>query len=247
MPRAGGDEEPVRGEPHHDPIVEDHPVETAEEPVAGLANLQAGDRIDIQSLEKDFGVRPLHVDLAERRYVDDPNPAPDRQRFAPARRLDRLAGARVGAGSEPLTHRLESGAELLVERMERRGPDRLEPTPERPASHRVEPHRLGRRPRARSADLRHRAAERLRRQRPGVGLGRATLLDPGADQGKTFHMLDMAHPGIDGPLQASHGGVAVSIDERPRFISVGRRNPPDSGRIGVNLRLDPRRGSGIDT
>ena len=123
--RGGGQEVVVVGQPRRRAVVIDEAVLAQHQPVARLADGEAGEGVDVDAVEEGAGVGALHVDLAERRDVADADAAAHRldlarHRFQPVR----LAGLRIPLRALPQAGVDEDRALLGGPVMRRRQPRR---------------------------------------------------------------------------------------------------------------------------
>ena len=81
----------ILGEPRRGAVVEHEAVLAQHQPIARLADRQRREGVGIDAVEEDAGVRPLHVDLAERRHVAHADRLADIRHLAVHRVLRLLA------------------------------------------------------------------------------------------------------------------------------------------------------------
>ena len=143
--RGGEDEETVVGQAQHRAVVDDHPVDPAHHAVADRADLQVAHHVRVEPVEQHGGVGALHVDLAERRPVEDADPGARRGALAQDRGVHVLTGPRVEAGALPLTDVLEDRSGLDVPVVQAGDPLGVEQPPAVATGQRGEGHRRVRR------------------------------------------------------------------------------------------------------
>ena len=96
--RGGRHEEAVVGEARGGAVVHHEAVLAQHHAVARPADRQGGAGVDVEAVEERAGVRPLHVDLAERRDVADADRRAHRAHLA----VDASRASRVSPAAEPL-------------------------------------------------------------------------------------------------------------------------------------------------
>ena len=114
----------VVAEPPGRAVVVEKAVVAQHQPVARLADGKRGEGVGVDAVEEGRGVRPLHVDLAERRDVGDADRGAHRARLAHIGLLQRLAVLQVGARPLPGADIHHLGAGLEVPVVERRAAER---------------------------------------------------------------------------------------------------------------------------
>ena len=97
--RRGGDEEMALPQPRHRAVVHDEAVLAQHQPVAHPPHRQRRDGVGIDPVEEGRRVRPLHVDLAERRHVADADRAAHHRDLARAALA--ASPSRPAAGNQP--------------------------------------------------------------------------------------------------------------------------------------------------
>src|SRR5688572_11072730 len=120
-------EEMIIAEPHCHAVIDEETELVHYQPVACAAGLQRRHAVRIDAVEKFRRVRPLDLDLAERRGIEEPDAVADNENFPGYRALPAFRSLRIAIGSPPQADRLEAGAMLQMPVENRRLPHRLKP------------------------------------------------------------------------------------------------------------------------
>ena len=216
-------------------VVEDHPVFVAHQPVAGAADLQLRPVVGVDAVEQRRDVRPLEVDLAQRRGVHRADAVAHRPDFAVDRGLQRFAVAAIGIGPLPLADILEHRAVGGMPVEHRRLAHRIEQGAAVPPGQRAERNRRVGRTEGRSADGLRRPAGFHAHQRQADHIGGLALVGAHAQRCVALEMLDGAIvlPRRQGDILDRH--IVLQIDER--FALAAARPAAGDG----PQRLDRRR------
>ena len=111
--------ETVRRQPADDAVIIDEAVLAQHDAVAAAARLQLLPRIGVEQFHELGRIRPDHLDLAQRRGVEQAGLGAHRDAFAIDRRMHVFAGLREIPGALPLADILEHRTLRLGPRMDR--------------------------------------------------------------------------------------------------------------------------------
>src|SRR6185369_10499340 len=126
---GGGHEEMVRRQARCRAVVKDDAVFAQHEPVARLTDLERRPAVAVEPVEELRSIRPLHIDLAERRHIADADPFAHRLHFADDTvEPIILMSQRKPRRAQPKTGLDKDRASLLRPVMERGLANRLEMT-----------------------------------------------------------------------------------------------------------------------
>ena len=209
----GRDVERVIGEARDRAVVEHHAVLAQHEPVARLADGKPSHRVAVQPVEELGRVGALHVDLAERRDVDQADRFAHAARLAQGRGEQVLAGARVVARPPPEPGVDELGAGRDVPVVHRREPQRTEVRADLAAGERAERDRRVGRPEGRRPDRVDRLVAQVRHQGEADDVAGLALLGAHAERGVALEMLDRLVALAMGERHVVHGDVVLKVDE----------------------------------
>ena len=246
--------EAVRRQPADDAVIIDEAVLAQHDAIAAAAGLQLLPRIGVEQFHELGRIRPDHLDLAQRRGVEQAGRlcAPSTHSRSTAACMSSPALREI-PGALPLADILEHGALRFGPGMDRRLARRVEQRPARMADDRAEGHRRIGRAEGGQADLGDRLAQRLGGNRQAVHVGGLALVGRHAVGGEALDMLDRAHAFMHRLADILGGDVVLEIDK-----GLDRRVRPGAGRRaqhaarpafrGIDLRLAPLRrvlGAGI--
>ena len=205
--------EAVLGQPHDDAVVDHVAVLAQRQRIAATPDRQLGERIDIDALEERRRVGADDLDLAQRRRVLDPGGGARRQTLALERLLRGFARERKARRPLPLARVLEHGALARRPGVQRRLADRLEQVAAGKAGERAEGHRRVRLTERRQPDGGDRLAERVRRDRQRVEIGRLALVGAHAGGGVALDVFDRTHALARSERNVTRRDVVVEVDE----------------------------------
>ena len=163
----GGDVEAVGGDPADHAVIHDEARLAQHQPVAAASGLELRPGVGVEAVHELGRVRPDHLDLAERRGVEDADRAPHRAAFAGDRLVHVLAVLREIARPFPQADVLEDRAVLDRPVVDRRLADGIEQVAAREPGERAEGHRRVRIAERRQADGRDRSLPARRRRSRG--------------------------------------------------------------------------------
>ena len=183
------------------------------QPVARLADGERGEGVGVDPVEEEGGVRPLHVDLAERGDVDDADRSAHRARLAHIGLLERLAGAAIGARPLPQAdiHHLAAGLDVPI--VQRRPPERLQMRAARLAGERAEADGVVGRAEAGRADGGDGQAARAGEDREPVQVGGLALVGRHAERRVALQVLDRIRSPPARQADVGRRDVVLEIDE----------------------------------
>src|SRR5262249_5243669 len=121
-----GHDEMLLAEPRRGAVVHGEAVLAQHQSVAGAADFQRREFVDVDAVEQRRGVRPLNVDLAERRHIANPDGPPHRRGLPRDALLQGLAWALIPLRPEPQPGIGEYRAVFLGPGMRRRQAFRAE-------------------------------------------------------------------------------------------------------------------------
>ena len=237
---AGGrrHQEMMVGEARGDAVVHHHAVLVEHQAVAAAADAELRPRVRVDPVEERRGVRPLDVDLAERRRVHDGHAVARGEAFARDGGMQILARLREVPRPLPLADVLEERAVLLVPRVERGLADGIERVAEIGPGDGAE--RDGRvvgteRRRARARNV---LAQRLREDRHAVDVAELALVGAEAHRGVALGVLDRVVALARGEHDVGRGDVVLQVDEllRTALDPARRRHHPHGQRAAPRAR-----------
>ena len=150
---GGVHQEMVLSQSHRHTIVKHHAVFVEHEAVAAFAHFQLGPGVAVQPVEQHGGVRPLNVNLAQRRCIQRADTAAHRQHLACHGGVQVFAAFRVVPGPFPLSDILKQGAMAGMPVMDGGGADRVKQVAQFMARHQAERDRCVVGPEGGGADL----------------------------------------------------------------------------------------------
>ena len=227
--RAAGrrcDMEAVRREAADDAVVIDETVLAQHDAVAAAADFELLPRVGVEKLHELRRVRADHLDLAERRGVEQAGRLAHRHAFAVDGGVHVLARPWEIPGAFPLADILEHGALALGPGMGRGPARRIEQRPARMVDDRAEGDRRVGRAEGGQPDLGDLLAERLGGDGQPVHVGRLALVGRHAVGGEALDVLDRTHAFMHRLPDVLGGDVVLEIDEGlDRGVRRRRRVP----------------------
>ena len=215
--RAAGrrrDMETVGRQASDDAVVIDEAVLAQHDAVAAAARLELLPRVGVEQLHELRRVRADHLDLAERRGVEQAGSLAHGHAFAVDGGVHVLAGSREIPGAFPLADILEHRAIALPPRhgsaVLRVGSNSA---PARMVDDRAEGNRRIGRAERRQPDLGDRLAQRLGGNGQSMHVGRLALVGRHAVGGEALDVLDRAHALMHRLADVLGGHVVLEIDE----------------------------------
>ncbi len=244
----------VLAEARGDAVVEHHAVLAQHQAVAAAADGELAPGVGVDAVQELGGVRPLEVDLAERRGIEDADRRPCCLDLARDRFVHVLAGAGIVPGALPLADGLEDRAVGRVPGVHRRAPDRVEQGAGVAPDDRAEGDRRVGRAEGGDAELGNALAGDLRDDAERVDVAGLALVGAHAGRGVALDVLDRAVALPERQREVGGGDVVLQIDERfsPRRRQACRNLPDQPGRRFLGLveagkvgqrRLEPGRRS----
>ena len=211
---GGGHEETVGAEPGGGAVVHDEAVLAQHHAVAGAADAEGGEGVDVEAVEEGAGVRALHVDLAERGDVAEAD------RGAHGCHLAADGGEPVGFARLRIPLRAQPGAGfdehralLLGPGVRRRTAGRAEVLAAVVAGERADRNRRVGRAEGGGADLGDRAAGQRRHDAERRQVGGLALVGGHAERGVALQVLDGAEALAMGKRDVVGGDVVLQVDE----------------------------------
>jgi hypothetical protein len=229
-------------QPADDAVVMDETVLAQHDAVAAAPDPQLLPRVGVEKLEELGRVRPHHLDLAQRRGVEDAGGLPHGHAFAIHRRAHVLAGTRKIPCPLPLSDILEHRAGGLGPRVDRGPPHRIEQVAPRLPDHGAEGDGRVGRAEGGQPDFRHRSAQRLGGDGQPVQVRGLALVGGHAVGGEALDMLDRAHALAYRLADVPRRHVVLEIDER--LLAADPRRIADHA-AGHALALGPRPRAGL--
>ena len=216
----GGHDVSVVGQAHRDAVVEHHPVEPEHQAVPDRPDGQVRHAVRVHPIQEHARVGPAHVDLAQCARVEHAHARAHRAALASDRRVHVLAVPREVARALPLADVLEDGAVRFVPVVDRRHADRVEQRPAVDAGQRRERDRRVRRPGVRRALRAGCPAEQPVHDLGGQDAAGASLVDRGADVGRTLHVLGARQSARHGVRDVGDRLVALGLDVLLGIVAV---------------------------
>ena len=231
-----GHVESVRAEAARDPVIEDHPIQPAHEPITARPDLEGRERVRVDAIEQEARVGSLEVDLAEGGRIHDGDGGSRGDALAPDGRFHVLAVTREVARPAPLADILEDGAAGRVPGLDRGGADGVAEGASVTAGHERETDRHVRWAERRHTHRTHVLPEHRRGDGRCDDAGGLALVRRGSDRRVALEVLDGGQAGVEGASQVGGGGVALEVDvvvgPRVRSVRVQWRDDPQRCDVG---------------
>src|SRR6185437_2270518 len=220
--RSRRDMKPIISRAGHHAVVIYEAIVPQKNAIAAAPDGEAGPGIDVHPVHESRGVLAHHLDLAERRAVEDSAMLAHRETFACHGGVHALPGTREVASALPQADVLEYGAVASRPVVHRRGPYRVEQLATREARETAEAHRRIRHTERREADLRHWLVELARDDRERVDVGRFALVRRHPGGGVALDVLDGAKAFTGGQSEVPRRDIVLPIDEGLARTRTGR-------------------------
>ena len=239
-----GHQEVVRRQTGGDPVVEHHPVFFQHQAVAAAADLELGERVAVDEVQKLRRVRALDVDLAQRRAVQHADGLARGLALAGDRRVQVLPGLGIVPGPLPLPDILELGAMRHVPLVHGRLAHRIEERADLAAGDGAEGDRRVVRAEGRGAGRGNVLAQGLRQDAHAVDIAELALVGAEAHRGVALDVLDRAEALARRQHNVGGGDVVLLVDEllRPVARPLPGRHQPHRQERRFGHGLDRRRG-----
>ena len=183
-------QEMVLGQMGRNAVVHYHSVFAQHQAVAAAADGQVRPAVAIYPVEQVDGVRPLDVDLAQCRRIENAGRVAHRDAFAPHRIVHGLARRRVVPRALPLTHIFELRAVFRVPDVQRGLPDRFEKIAQVGAGQCAESNRRVIWTKRGGPGCGDRLSQRLSQNRHPVDVAQLTLVGAEAQRGVALDVFD---------------------------------------------------------
>ncbi len=245
VPRARRREEAIRCHPEHDAVIEHHAVLAQVHHVLAASDLDRARLRQVERIEERRSIGAGHLDLAERRSVED---AAVR---AHARRLGDSRDGRVGAvrlvvpRAHPVLGVLKHAAVRLVPFVQRRPPAHPELLSDAVPRNRIQREGVVRRARAACAHVAERLALELGQDRGAEHAARPPLLRADAERRVALDVLDVDEPLGERLPQVRDGDVVLLVDELALLAARVRGRAPERLKIRGAVAVRGRNSSRI--
>ncbi len=194
-------------------VVEDHAVFLAHQAVAGLAHIELGPGVGVDAVEELAGIRPLDVDLAQGRGVQQADAVAHRLALAGHGGVDVFTGLGEVPRPLPLADVFELGTVFHVPGMQCSEAHRLEQVTTVATRYRAECHRRVVGAEHGGAHFRNGDTDRTGGNRQAVDVAQFALVGTEAQRGVALDVLDRLEALAGRQLDGGGGHVVLLVDE----------------------------------